>query len=65
MLEQIGNTLLWAVVGLVLMVVGYKLFDIITPFEFDKEIAKGNVAVGVVVGAIFISVAIVVASLVA
>jgi len=36
------------------MVIGYKIFDKITPFDTGKELDDGNVAVGIVVGSIFI-----------
>ena len=43
------------------MIVGYKIFDKITPFDTAKELSgeeeyggKGNIAVGIVVGSIFI-----------
>ncbi len=37
------------------MLIGYKLFDYITPFDTHKQLENGNMAIGVVVGAIFIS----------
>ncbi|UCG13657.1 MAG: DUF350 domain-containing protein [Deltaproteobacteria bacterium] len=43
-----------ALLALFFMLIGYKLFDKITPFNTSKELADGNVAVGLVVGAIFI-----------
>ena len=43
-----------ALLTLVFMVAGYKLFDKLTPFDTSHELASQNVAVGIVVGAIFI-----------
>lgn len=43
-----------ALVTLVFMVIGYKLFDRLTPFDTSKELAEKNTAVGIVVGSIFI-----------
>jgi putative membrane protein len=58
----IGLNLLYAVLGVVLMFVAYKVIDLLTPeVHFAEELQKGNVAVGMFVAAIFISVAIVVA----
>jgi uncharacterized membrane protein YjfL (UPF0719 family) len=43
-----------AVVTLVFMAMGYKLFDRLTPFDTSKQLADKNTAVGIVVGSIFI-----------
>ena len=47
-----------AVVTLVFMVVGYRLFDRLTPFDMSRELAEKNTAVGIVVGSIFIGLGI-------
>jgi len=48
---------MWA---LFIMKFGYKMFDKLTPFDIAKELATDdNVAVGIVVGSIFISLGIV------
>lgn len=53
---------LYAVIGavltLVFMLTGYKLFDKLTPFNTSKQLAEKNVAVGIVVGSIFIGLGI-------
>jgi uncharacterized membrane protein YjfL (UPF0719 family) len=50
--------LLYAIAGAVLtlcfMAIGYKLFDKMTPFDTSKQLAEKNIAVGIVVGAVFI-----------
>ena len=52
----------YAVLGALLtigfMVIGYKLFDRITPFNTSKQLEQSNVAVGIVVGSIFIGLGI-------
>ena len=50
--------LLGAFFTLALMAVGYKVFDRLTPFDTGAELRKGNVAVGIVVGSIFVGVGI-------
>jgi uncharacterized membrane protein YjfL (UPF0719 family) len=49
---------IYAIIGALLtigfMLVGYWLFDKITPFNTSKQLAQSNVAVGIVVGSIFI-----------
>lgn len=43
---------------LVFMMLGYKMFDRMTPFNTSKQLAEKNVAVGIVVGSIFIGLGI-------
>ena len=47
-----------ALVTLVFMAVGYKLFDRLTPFDTSRQLAEKNTAVGIVVGSIFIGLGI-------
>jgi len=47
-----------ALLTLLFMVIGYKLFDKMTPFDTSQQLAEKNVAVGIVVGAIFIGLGI-------
>lgn len=53
---------LYAIFGAILtiafMVMGYKVFDKITPFDTSKQLEEKNVAVGIVVGSIFIGLGI-------
>ena len=56
-------SLLYSVLGLVVLLVGFKLFDAITPFSLNKEIAEDqNVAAGVVVAGIMVALGIIVAA---
>jgi putative membrane protein len=58
----VGLNLLYAVLGVVLMYLAYRIIDLLTPeVHFAEELKKGNLAVGMFVSAIFIAVAIVVA----
>jgi len=43
-----------ALMCLLFMVLGYRLFDRMTPFDTSRQLAEKNVAVGIVVGAIFV-----------
>ena len=47
-----------AMVTLVFMAVGYKLFDRLTPFDTSRQLAEKNTAVGIVVGSVFIGLGI-------
>ncbi len=57
----IGLNLLYAVAGVVLMFLTFKVFDLLTPkVDFEDELKKGNVAVAICVGALFVSIAIII-----
>ena len=58
------QTLIWGIIGLILMFIGYKFFDIITPYDFAEEIKEKNPAVGALIGAIFIAIAIIVTAVI-
>ena len=67
-LSALGGPLLamviFATVGILLMVLGFKVFDWITPkIAIQKELAeRNNIAVGIVIGSVIIGVALVVAA---
>tara|TARA_B100000949_G_scaffold31966_1_gene25357 strand:- start:471 stop:695 length:225 start_codon:yes stop_codon:yes gene_type:complete len=50
--------LIGAFFTLAFMALGYMLFDRMTPFDTGVELQKGNISVGIVVGAIFIGVGV-------
>ena len=53
--------LFYALAGVVLMYVAYKAFDLLTPqLHFAEELKKGNIAVSIFVGALFVSIAIII-----
>lgn len=64
-LPQLLLTLLWTVAGVLLILAGTWLFDLLTPIDYRAEIRRGNVAAGLVLAAVTLSVtAVVVAVLV-
>lgn len=57
----IGTNFLYAALGVVLMFVAYRVIDWLTPaVNFNEELKRGNVAVGIFIAAIFLSVAIII-----
>ena len=57
----IGLNVLYAVIGVLLMYVAYRMFDILTPeVDFPAELQKGNIAVAIFVASIFISIALII-----
>jgi putative membrane protein len=51
---------LYAVLGVVLMFLSIKLFDRLTKIELEEELQRGNIAVGILVGALFLSIALII-----
>ena len=57
----IGLNVLYAVIGVVIMFVSYRIIDRLTPeVDFPAELQKGNVAVAIFIAAIFISIAMII-----
>ena len=57
----IGLNFGYAILGVILMWFSYRVFDMLTPkVDFAEELKKGNVAVAIFVGALFISIALII-----
>jgi putative membrane protein len=57
----IGLNLLYAVAGVVLMFMAYRVIDRLTPeVNFAEELRKGNIAVSIFIAAIFLAIAIII-----
>jgi len=62
MWNSLGFAALFGFLGILLSVVGYKLFDLIeTKVDFADEIKKGNIAAAVVVAGFLIGVCTIIA----
>lgn len=57
---EIVNTIIYAGIGVILMIVSMYLFDLMVPYDFNKELKEKNVAAGFVVAGIFIAIAIII-----
>jgi uncharacterized membrane protein YjfL (UPF0719 family) len=57
-LLNFGYAIVGAILTLLFMILGYKVFDKMTPFDASKQLAEKNVAVGIVVGSIFVGLGI-------
>ncbi len=56
-------SVIYAILGMVFLYVGYKVFDLVTPTDMQKDIFEnGNTAVAITVGAFIIGLAIVIAA---
>lgn len=57
----IALNILYAVIGVVLMFISYKVFDLLSPkINFEEELKKGNIAVAIFITAIFIAIALII-----
>jgi putative membrane protein len=57
----IAMNFVYAVLGVVLMYVTYRMIDILTPqVDFHVELKKGNIAVAIFLGSIFIAIGMIV-----
>lgn len=57
-------SLLFGAAGILVLVVGYKIFDAIIPADFNKELEKGNIAVAIFLAGALIGIAIIVSQVV-
>lgn len=57
----VGLNFLYAGLGVALMYVAYRLFGVLTPrVDFAAELKRGNVAVAIFIGALFVALAIII-----
>jgi len=59
-INAVIGTCVFGIIGIVLMVIGFKAFDIITPrIDIQKELAQNhNLAVAIVIAAVILGIAI-------
>ena len=50
--------ILGACLTILFMLLGYKILDWITPFDTSKQLGEGNIAIGVVIGSMFVGLGI-------
>ncbi|HLP77068.1 MAG TPA: DUF350 domain-containing protein [Candidatus Paceibacterota bacterium] len=61
--QAIGYMLLFALIGIVTAIAGYKLFDKCTPGDLHKEIVENkNMAAAIIGGAVILGVCIIIAA---
>ncbi len=63
LVEAITSTLVFGLIGIVLALLGFKLFDLVTPGQLDAEIIqKQNIAAAILSGAVVLGISIIVAA---
>ena len=61
--EVVGGTVLYAVIGVVVLWLSFIIIDKITPYDLWKEIVEEkNLALGVMVGSMFIALGLIIAA---
>jgi putative membrane protein len=60
-LSVIALNVLYAILGVVLMYLSYRIIDQLTPeVDFRAELKNGNIAVAIFIAALFISIALII-----
>ena len=55
--------IVFSIVGLIILMVGYKVFDVATPYDLNRQIAEeNNTAAGIAVAGVLVSLGIIVAA---
>lgn len=62
MLVDLMNVTIYSVIGVILMIIGCFLVDLIIPCDFSEEIKKGNQAVGFIMSGASIAIGVIVKS---
>ncbi|MBI4639371.1 MAG: DUF350 domain-containing protein [Candidatus Tectomicrobia bacterium] len=61
--ENLLASILYGLVGMVLLFIGYFIYELITPFSVKKELVEDqNIAIGIVVASLIIGMAIIIAA---
>ena len=59
--QIIAINFLYAAMGVLLMYLSYRIIDMLTPqVDFPQELQRGNIAVAIFIGALFISIALII-----
>ena len=61
-IQDLGLSVVWSVVGVVLLFVSALAFDALHPLKIRHLIQEGNVAAGVLLGAVAVGMAIIIAT---
>lgn len=63
-LRDLGLSFVFGLLGIIMMVLGYLIFDKVMPADFNKELEKNNISVGIVVAAFIIGIALIISRVV-
>ena len=57
---EVASSIFWAVLGVILLVGAFKLWDFADPIDYRREIEKGNAAAGVVMAGVMVGMSIII-----
>ena len=60
--SQLASTLIFAILGMAILLLAYKIFDVINRLDFTKELGERNNALAIVLAGYFIAIAIIIGS---
>ncbi|MDP9374733.1 MAG: DUF350 domain-containing protein [Chloroflexota bacterium] len=60
--QDVGLSIVWSIIGVVLLFVSALAFDALHPLKIRQMIQEGNVAAGLLLGAVTIGMAIIIAT---
>ena len=55
-------SLIYSVLGMIFLMIAYKVFDLVNSLDFTRELEKNNQALGTVIAGFFIAIAIIIAA---
>lgn len=58
------TTIFWGFFGIVLLYFGVRLFDKLDPIDYRSQVERGNLAAGVIVSSIILSLAAIIVSVI-
>ncbi len=62
-MEQLGSTLIYALLGLVVFMIALMVMEVITKFSLRKKVVEeGNIAVAIVLAAVIASLGMIISS---
>ena len=64
LLQQLAETIGWSFLGVVLFYFGIRLFDLLDPIDYRAEIRNGNMAAGIILAAVVVSIATIIISVI-
>ena len=60
--KDVGLSVAWAAIGVVLLFIAALAFDMLYPIKVREQIEQGNVAVGILLGAVVLGMALIIAT---
>lgn len=58
------TTIVWGFLGIILLYFGVQLFDKLDPIDYRSQVERGNLAAGVIVASIILSLAAIIVSVI-